>query len=571
MKNKRLIFLTLLSAVCLTSCRISVIKTNTIDTIVYSMFDGEVDDSRTISFEVLEEKELLPYFSITNYLSLYNKYLKDEYEIKYSLQNSGCTVYVTSGEGNLFVAVIDASRQTVMENGDFSNVFTFSKDYSKSSLYVGSENHYEIAQNPTGLRTFSYKNMGFTTFKKNGTVYYPLSLLECVFGSYSGVHHLFNYSRLIQYADYEELTDTTYKVNGEEVTAFKEMKKYINSSLTEMPLYLRQDRKAAFLFTLENQYGLKYTRNITSMRDYLEKQDFFADLLSENNLKRNEAYYKTFALLDDGHTSIRDHADFPYLEGEFNQYGTKVTRILNVRKELSLQRPLAPGEVYYSTDQKLAFFTFDSFSFTENAYQEDGKTLKEDLSDYHSVNYDSFFYFVKLLNEIKSKGGVEDVVIDISTNGGGTLGIMMKLVTLLAKQNTSTIYVQTDVTNMVQKMVTKVDSNGDGEFTDADVFGNDFKFHILTSEFSFSCGNAFPFYLKKNHIASIIGVKSGGGECAVSESYLPSGEHFRHSGTTHIGWYENSAFEGDEPGVEVDKAVEYSDFYNLDKLQTIIK
>ena len=556
--------------VCLTSCRISFVDSKSASMDVVSIFKGEVDDSRAISYEYLKDEKLLPYFSIDDYLSLYNPYLKDNYSIDVSESSLDTSVRVTQGEETIFMMAIEPSYQIVMENGDFSSAFVFDKDYSKSSLFIGNKTEYEIANVPTSMRTFTYKNMGFYTYRKGGHTYYPLSLLECIFSSYANVYHLFNYNRLIQYSEYKDLTDTTYKVDGVEFTAYKEMKKYIDENLSTMPMYLRKDRKASFLFTLENQYGLKYTRNIKSMTKYLEEQDFFADFLSEDNLKRNEAYYKTFELLDDGHTSIRDHADFPYREGEFNQRGTHLTRMLAVRQELSTQRALAPGEVYYSTDEKLAFFTFDSFSFAEYAYQEDGKTLKDTLSNYHSEDYDAFFYFVKLLNQIKDKGGVTDVVIDISTNGGGTVGVMTKLLSLLSKRNTSRIYVQLDVTNMVQQMTTSVDSNNDGEYDLTDVFGNDFNFHILTSEFSFSCGNAFPFYAKENGIADIIGVKSGGGECAVGESYLPSGEHYYHSSNLHIGWLYDDEFVGDEAGVAVDIPVEYKDFYDLDKLQSLV-
>lgn len=572
MKNKPLVLFSLLLTVCLSSCRISYLKTNTMTSDVYSLIGGKQTNNKTISYEVVEGKELLPYFSMKSYLSLYDKYLKDGYHISVEESASESDVYVTNPDNQyLFIAGINVGSQSVVANGDFSDAFINSKDYSKSSLYVGNVTTYEVASKPVSVKTLYYKNMGFSTIRKGGVNYFPLSLLECVFSSSCGVHLFFNYERFVQYMDYEELTGTTYQVNGEVTTAFKEMKNYIKSNMPSMPLYLREDRRASFLYTLENQYGLKYTRNISSMRNYLESQSFFTDFLSDDVYKRNEAYYKTFALLDDGHTSIRDMADFPWLAGEYNQYGTKMMRIISVRQQLSTHRTLAPGDVYYSTDEKLAFLTFDSFSFAQDAYQEDGKTLKTDLSDYHSVNYDTFFYVAAKLEEIKNKGGVEDVVVDISTNGGGTVGIMTKLVTLLAKHNTSDAYLKTDVTDMVQKMTTKVDTNGDGVYNDADVYGNcGFKFHILTSEFSFSCGNAYPFYLKKNGIASIIGVKSGGGECAVSESYLPSGEHFYHSGNLHIGWCVDGRFEGDEAGVEVDTAIEYEDFYNLNKLQTLI-
>ena len=571
MKNKTIVLFGLLLTVSLTSCRMTIIETTSKSADLYALFGNKVE-KETISYQVLEGEDLLPFFTLKSYVSIFEKYLKENVKFEVSETTKDSTVLVKDNNNAVYYAAsITPIRKVVVLNGDFSSALTIEKDYSKSSLYVGNKSDYKVVSESTGLRTFSFNGLDFTTFYKNGENYYPLSLLECVFGSYGGVHVFYNYNRFFLYSDYDELTGTTYQINGENKTAFQEMKGYIKDKMPTMPLYLRKDRKAAFLFTLENQYGLKFTRKISSMKKYLEDQSFFSDFLSESNLKRREAYYKTFALLDDGHTSIRDHNDFAWMEGEFNPYGPNMSRIISVRQALSTQRTLAPGEVYYSTDEKLAFFTFDSFTFAQNAYQSDGVTLKEDLSDYHSVNYDSFFYFVRCLNEIKTKNTVDDVIIDISTNGGGVLGMMMKLITLLSENNTSDIYVQTDLTGIVQKMTTKVDTNRDGKYNNLDVFGTDFNFYVLTSEFSFSCGNAFPFYLKKNGIAKVIGVKSGGGECAVSESYLPSGEHFTHSGHLHIGWYDGTSFEGDEAGAPVDIPVSYEDFYNLDKLQTLIK
>lgn len=571
MKHKSLLFLTLLFAMVLPSCQLTYYKTEGKEASVYSLFNSEVNTSNKVSYQVISGQELLPYLTFSSYFSLYGDYFRKDCSYKFEENSRESSVMVYDNNNELtFVCAIDNYSKIAYENGDFSSTFTISKDYSKSSLTVGSTSESELVSQPKTIRSFSYKKLGFKSFRKNSQTYYPLSLLECLFSSYSGVFHVFNYSRILQYSDYEELTKTEYEANNQKVTAFKEMKNYIDNNLKTMPMYLREDRRDAFLFTLENQYGIKFTREIPSMIDYLAKTSFYDDFLSESTYTRNEAFYKTFALLDDGHSTIRDDKSFAWYEGEFNQYGTKLQKMLATRSYLSSARKLTPGQIHYSSDKKLAFFTFDTFTFAQNAYQEDGKTFKESLSDYNSEDYDTYFYFIKILNLIKEKGGVQDVVIDLSTNGGGTVGIMTKLITLLNKTNKSDIYLTTDVSGLVQKMTTKVDSNFDGVYDNQDVYGNDFKFYILTSEFSFSCGNAFPFYLKKNGIAKTIGVTSGGGECAVGESYLPSGEHFYHSSNLHIGWYQNDTFEGDEPGVKPDIEIKYTDFFNLDTLQSLI-
>ena len=498
---------------------------------------------------------------------------KAGFEFKISSNFGIFSVLVTGEEGNYFVAQINTSSKKIMMNGDFSSTLTTEPDLSKSSLTIGLKSENESTSSSPSILSMDYGKVGFRTFSNRGQYYFPLSLLERIFSNASGVYHLFNYKRIVQYTDSEQLSKKKYVEHGETIESSNaEMREYISSTFNNiMPDYLIKDRYASFLFIMEYQYGLKSTRNISSMISYLTNQSFFNDFLSTDVVKRTEAYYKTVALLDDGHTSIRDGIDFPwYQQVNVNPTGEHVKNIVAIRQRLQSQRTLTPGEVHYSNDKKLAFLSFDSFTFTFEAYEKDG-SLKEGLSNYNSVDFDTFFYLTKKLNQIKEKGGVEDVVIDISCNGGGTIGILMKLIPLLSKDNSGTIYLKSDLTKMTTKINLSCDSNNDEKYDINDCFGNDFKFHILTSGFSFSCGNAFPFFLQKCGIAEIIGVKSGGGECTVMESHLPSGETLYHSSVNHMGWYENDTFYGDEDGASVDKAVNYDDFYNLEKLQEIIK
>ena len=71
---------------------------------------------------------------------------------------------------------------------------------------------------------------------------------------------------------------------------------------------------------------------------------------------------------------------------------------------------------------------------------------------------------------------------------------------------------------------------------------------------SYSAANAYAYYAKKDDIATIIGRKTGGGECAVSIHYLPNSQYVYHSSNLHIGFYNESEgkFYGNEAGVEPD-------------------
>ena len=117
----------------------------------------------------------------------------------------------------------------------------------------------------------------------------------------------------------------------------------------------------------------------------------------------------------------------------------------------------------------------------------------------------------------------------------------------------------------------QVDSNRDGVYDADDVYGDDFKISILTSPVSFSCGNLLPVFAKYKGDAQIIGQTSGGGECAVASTYLPSGKAIQYSSNTILCNYDGKkAVRGVELGATPDVEVPYYQFYDLDVLEAAI-
>ena len=584
MKHRRFILLPI-SLLVLSGC--SLIDGPSIDVeektgSLYSLINAgaEVKNIETykvkdFSYQIIKNEDHVPYLTNTDYYLLMSSYLKkDGYKVSISDSVSSITWKVTNPSNEaIFIAQISPRSKNVIISGDMSAALTTATDYSMSSLSLRSNMTSELLHRSYNYKMASYE-YGYTTFSYNSKVYFPLSLLENIFTTYTGIYHLYNYNRFIQYTDYEEMDKVSYRVNEVTTSAFKEMKTYISYNFASMPLYLRKDRLNAFVYIMENQYGLKETWKVKSMYDYLNTDGLLDKFLSEKDEERTEAYAKIFAFLNDPHTSIRDSINVPWKKGNYNSRGEKITQMVALRSEISAQRDtkVKPGQAYFSTDEKLAYFSFDGFTFAMNAYQDDGVTLKSDLSFYDSPNYDTFFYFLRMFEEIKFRDTVKDVVIDISCNGGGTVGILMKLLALLSKDNKGILHLMESSLDIVQAQLCSVDSNNDGVYDTEDVYGDDFNLYILTSPYSFSCGNAFPFFAKQCEFAKIIGVKSGGGECAVYEAHLPSGERFYHSSNLHIGWYDEmkKEFIGDEPGVEVDIPVEYKDFYDVDTIQSII-
>ncbi len=97
-----------------------------------------------------------------------------------------------------------------------------------------------------------------------------------------------------------------------------------------------------------------------------------------------------------------------------------------------------------------------------------------------------------------------------------------------------------------------MDTNLDGKFDARDGFGKKYKFYILTSGFTYSCGNALPFFAQINGWAKIIGAEPGGGDCVVTDFLDAYGHVARMSGYKKIGHLVNGQFVSDENAVKVD-------------------
>ena len=583
MKRKFLLALLAISAMLLSACSFLSLAQLSDKTVgVYSLL-GDVESGKDLdtykvtdaSFKVLQSEQHLLYLSLATYSQLVQPYLKEGYR-SYAQEDTSVAIWTIANEDGdyVFAAQINPREKAVWCRGSLTGALTIGQDYSKSSLNAQMDIKSETVREGSKDGSFYYGNTTYKAYRRNGETYFPLSLLDASFSSTIGIYHLYNYNRIIQFDDYSKLSEIEYHSGNYKYTAFSEMKEYVQLVMPRMEEYLINDRANAFFYIMDSQYGLAFTRKIGSMVEYYKTQNYYDYFYTYDNALRNEAFYAAVGLLDDGHSAVREDETAPWFTEDYAYGGSHLQEMLTVRRNLSESRNSfytnkgkQPGDILYSGDNKLAFFSFDSFNFEEEAYLEDGETLKPDL-----YQTDSYFYFVKMFNDIKAHGGVETVVIDLSLNGGGIVGILMKILALLSKDNAAPMYFMDDTTMMVEKDATSVDSNGDGEFTVSDCYGNTFKFALLTSIYSYSCGNALPYYASKNGYAQIIGQKSGGGECAVDESMLPSGEHFYHSSNLHIGYFdeEKRIWEGDEGGAPVDHLIEYNNFYDIEGLNQLL-
>ncbi|MBR5337280.1 MAG: hypothetical protein IK152_04795 [Lachnospiraceae bacterium] len=170
--------------------------------------------------------------------------------------------------------------------------------------------------------------------------------------------------------------------------------------------------------------------------------------------------------------------------------------------------------------------------------------------------------------EHASSHGVKDFYFDLSCNGGGDERVVAYIMALIAGDETFYYKNAKTGNKVIQK--SKIDRNLDGVFDAKDdeyKFG--FNYGIITSKFSFSCGNLLPCLARGAGIP-IYGEKSGGGTCfAVLSNHADSMSFMISSQNTFALADDWSDVEGGAPVKEewvkksADGKADYSNFYGF--------
>lgn len=164
-------------------------------------------------------------------------------------------------------------------------------------------------------------------------------------------------------------------------------------------------------------------------------------------------------------------------------------------------------------------FWSDYFDETEAYVHGEADALPED---------DTMRIFLDALNRAKEDPEVENFVIDVSNNTGGSVDILVTLAALLTGENEIGVPLTNTLTGQTIVDYYQVDANMDGEFNDADKIPCDLRIGVLTAGQSFSAANMFPAVMK-SYGAAILGEQSGGGCCAIQCMSTADGLWYRMS------------------------------------------
>lgn len=237
-----------------------------------------------------------------------------------------------------------------------------------------------------------------------------------------------------------------------------------------------------------------------------------------------------------------------------------------------MARPFPSDETYYKSDDT-AFLMLQSFGLTNdeawNEYYDNGCTgetpaIDEEFLGDLSVVLDG-------LKKADEDPEVKNLVIDLATNPGGSLDVVLAMTALIGGQ--SHFYGENILTGQRYKVYYDVDCNFDGVFDERDKdVKYDLNIAVLTSDLSFSCGNLFPSLMKDMGFP-IIGERSGGGGCAIQQFITSEGLQFQLSSSR--ARLTNDKWESIDSGVEPDYVIDapwgdYDAFYDVAAISDFI-
>lgn len=356
-------------------------------------------------------------------------------------------------------------------------------------------------------------------------------------------------------------------------------------------------------FMFDNFYGLKGIKGYKDAEEYFNTCDVKAGLKSTNAKEYNTALAKLFGKVDDGHsghsglslyTAYDDLDALPALAKA--NAGPRLKALAEKKKTYNKARIDKYGELHpeqagnadpnfyhgiqFSSDNQTAVLTFDAF--THEAEQI--LNMKEKYptgeveqylvrSNFISSTPDGFSAaFTLLKNMNKNSKVVKNVVIDLTNNGGGLIATMPYVTAFFSDDPTFTL--KDTINGTIREYHYKVDLNGDGVFGgQGDTFKNDFNFFMLTSGFSFSCGNCLPGIAKNNGV-KIIGERSGGGVSPVGVFMDAYGSNLTLSDYFNMAYKDaNGKYVQNDDGIPLDYEfpLQNGNWYDPNAIQTFIK
>lgn len=576
MKNRSgLLAVTMIISILLCGCNVSVNtiresegdvseqKDASLSEAEYPLYLRSVDNESTIKLYFADDNRDIPYIDIDDAKVLlermYHEVNNDE---GYKLTTSSDGNITTLTRENTHTMCIDTAND-VISFEDYDSFFAPS--WSKTTidtlekyglidyLQINDDRTYSCSGSPVTINLGDY---GIDILGNNGKCYIPLQTYSDIALSLPCYINLIYNGEAVYAAETSLDTKKTQEFISESYSVGKGKRSSTLAQFTCNELCMVMD---CF-------YGLKDHEGITSFDDYFINTGLKERLLSEDPEESGKA------LADFLHVQIDDFHSFyennSYLVGKdfkahknfgksYYSYRDTLYRLRDARKA-----KYPDGVPGYEEIDNTAYVTFDTFA-----------TLKEGADYYKDPpaadTEDTVGLLLYAFGRItRSDSPVENVVFDLSLNGGGdqtTTAFMLSMIL-----GDSSLVVEDTLTGAYVCESFKADANLDGLFDKKDSLSK-YNLFCIISPCSFSCANLAASELKNSHMVTMLGQTSGGGTCEIVPFSLADGTVFRVSSVRRFMRLRNGALYDIDQGVEPDVYIgKPSAFYDREALTRYI-
>lgn len=323
---------------------------------------------------------------------------------------------------------------------------------------------------------------------------------------------------------------------------------YYSIEVTERSEALADYTANEICLLLDLFYGLQDEHGVlVDFETFFEHIGLWDDLTSPDAGKASSALLSlATGYLADKHTSFVMAS--PYTgSSEPNAESLKVNStyrnyIMYDQKIKAERAAMMPeGVPGYEEVGNTAYVTFDAFTF-------DPATRHNGYGENAAQPVDTIGLIIYAHSMItRENSPIENVVLDISCNGGGAIDSAVYVVAWML--GGCDLHLTNPITNSFSTSSYQVDVNLDGEF-DANDTISDKNLYCLISPVSFSCGNLVPALLKESGMVTLLGGTSGGGACAVQHVSTADGNLLTISSPHRISVVSNGAYYTVDQGID---------------------
>ena len=553
------------------------------DVVLRGRKDGEVSDLGHITLGFLTGKEEIPY------VPLFDNILKALKGNAYSISevNAETTEVTITNSQTKTKAVVDLKGHAIYFD-NYDAFFQNSQTYLDPTACANIGDYMEItdASNIPGQPIkldWVKQDIGVVIFKveEDYCLGIPLQTFDDVFGGTL----IYNGKNLYYSTDVKDIPVVAADYYG-----------------TETASGVRSEALAEFCYNelclnLDLNYGLKAIHGIEAFPDF---DSYFKAAGIRDDLKSTNALTFANALNDvcsfyfgDGHSSYNVHSYYlgkdatlteKHTSAMFKSYLSHLEDYVNARNEkIGSQSVYSDGNKVWdpvkcyevSSDGKTAIVRFDHF--TVNQLKGDAiKTLVAGFTDekmdayVHALEneYDTIALIHAINEKIQADSNIENIVLDMSLNGGGANHSAAFVLAWLLGE--CTFDFNNPITGAKWSATYKADVNLDGYYNSADTV-SDKNLFCLISPISFSCGNMVPAMLKASGRATILGVMSGGGTSCVYNTSAADGTIFQVSSKNVMSVVKNGSSYDIDTGIEPHYYINKPEnFYDKVKISALV-